>query len=188
MVASVEGDLSPYMGDGTLVAEPCLGFCSRMNPPTTIQEASPVFKRTACKKTPALPVLILTLALIGPALLPTRTTAEPAIAESSTDLLQMLEQQGWQAQTGPDGSLIFRPPTTAPEQKADVGGSKVPTTTGPTPATASDVERLLLERGWRMETDASGNTLLLPAQAPRPSDQSLESVSPTTTEERGGHC
>ena len=142
-----------------------------------------MFKRTTCKKTPALPVLILTLALIGPALLPTRTTAEPAIAESSTDLLQMLEQQGWQAQTGPDGSLIFRPPTTAPEQKADVGGSKVPPTTGPTPATASDVERLLLERGWRMETDASGNTLLLPAQASRPTDRSLESVSPTTTEE-----
>jgi hypothetical protein len=154
-----------------------------MNPPTKIQEASTVLKRTTCKKNPTLPVLILILALIGPALLPTRTTAEPAIAESNTDLLQMLEQQGWQAQTGPDGSLIFRPPTTASEQKADVGGSKVPTTTGATPATASDVERLLLERGWRMETDASGNTLLLPAQAPRPSNRSLESVSPATTEE-----
>jgi hypothetical protein len=105
------------------------------------------------------------------------------MAESSTDLLQMLEQQGWQAQSGADGSLIFRPPTTAPEQKADVGGSKVPTTTKPTPATASDVERLLLERGWRMETDAAGNTLLLPAQTPRPSNQSLDSVSPTTTED-----
>jgi hypothetical protein len=151
-----------------------------MNPPTTIQEASPVFERTACKKIPAFSVLILTLALIGPALLPTRTVAEPAIAESSTDLLQMLEQQGWQAQTSTDGSLIFRPPTTAPEQGVD---TKFPTTTGSIPATASDVERLLLERGWRMETDASGNTLLLPAQAPRPSDQSLESVSPTTTKE-----
>jgi hypothetical protein len=99
-------------------------------------------------------------------------------------LLQMLEQQGWQAQSAADGSLIFRPPgpRTTPDQGSAPTGEP-----GAEPAQAEtqEIERLLLERGWRTKTDTAGNTLLIPVRTTADETPRVELAGPETAAETG---
>lgn len=118
-------------------------------------------KQTVTNKRPTPRAYLPMLALI-PALLATNILAEPGSAPVGNDLVRLLEQQGWQARTDSDGSITFSPPTqdTAKTEAAPQPDNTLAETR---PAAAPEVERLLRQRGWRTETDASGNTMLMPA-------------------------
>ena len=137
-----------------------------------------MYKQTKSNKHPAYRAIALSLAL-SPALLPTGALGEPAPTQTGTDLIQLLEQQGWQAQTAADGSLIFSPPAQITRPAVE-SAKHTDLPSGQTSATPQDIERLLRERGWRTETDASGNTLLRPARAGTKSGQPAEDVESTT--------
>lgn len=176
-------------------------------------------------------VLALALGLTG---LPFTAMADAAPSAASAELPQLLEQQGWQAQTGTDGVTIYRPPaqtaaqsggdpTAVPEsnmtsdnyqrlrdsgwevRKDDEGNtllippaelapdraqnettaskkSTTPASVLPTTAAAPppDLKRLLEERGWRLEYDASGNTLLVPMQSGQTSNRDEVTESSST--------
>ena len=126
-------------------------------------------KRTISIEQPAYRCLALALVFT---LSPTGVLAETASAQDEAGLLQLLEQQGWQTKSGPDGSLLFRPAAPITRQTGEATQSdSLPA------AAAPEIEHLLLQRGWRIATDASGNTILQPAQTGGQGSQSGENVT-----------
>jgi hypothetical protein len=82
---------------------------------------------------------------------------------AATQLPRLLEEQGWQHQSDAAGNVYFHPPQ--PVNVSDHSRE----TTGPAVGRV-DIEQLLLERGWRIETNTQGDTLLLPVSPPAPAD------------------
>jgi hypothetical protein len=74
-----------------------------------------------------------------------------------------LEKQGWEDHAGADGSVYYHPPQ-------PVGASDQVEQPATTDVDEVDIGRLLLERGWRLETNARGDMLLIPVKPPAPPD------------------
>lgn len=91
-----------------------------------------------------------------------------ALAASSgqgpaAQLPKLLEQQGWQHQSDGDGNIYLHPPQSASAAERPQGAITQD-------VRPPDVERLLLDYGWRIEADAHGDMLLLPVSPPAPAD------------------
>lgn len=134
-----------------------------------------MYERNFSNSLPACRAIILGLVLV-----PMGALGEPASSEQTgPDLVKMFEQQGWQAETAPDGSLIFRRPQKAvakPTETPEHMASPASVAT----ATPSEIERLLRERGWQTETDPSGNTLLRPTRQSTAGSQASDKPSTVT--------
>lgn len=94
--------------------------------------------------------------------------------------VESLRAAGWQVEMLVDGSLQLMPVSRSPEENQDEqGGSEPPT--GPDPVGAEDTLpdwAALRERGWRVETDAEGATLLYP---PAPAATPTPAPAPAPT-------
>ena len=82
---------------------------------------------------------------------------------TASQLPELLENQGWQRQADDDGSIYYHPPQQA--AAAEQAEENVASDQGEV-----DIPRLLLERGWRIETNARGDMLLIPVRPPTPPD------------------
>ena len=139
-------------------------------------------KQTATHQRPRSRRAYLSVLALIPALLATNTLAEQSSAPAGNDLIRLLEQQGWQARTGSDGSIIFSPPTQAATE-TEAAPQPGDTLSEPRPAAAPEVERLLRQRGWRTQTDASGNTMLMRAPLKTQGGHTAEKPTPEISSE-----
>ena len=116
----------------------------------------------------------------------------PATAASETGpdgrtFVESLRAAGWQVEMLVDGSLQLMPVARSPEEDLEEQGESEPPT-GPDPAGAEDTQpgwAALRERGWRVETDAEGATLLYPpapAATPAPTPSQSPTASPVAPE------
>ena len=103
-------------------------------------------KRMHVLRSGSLTISWLVLAALSPALL-----AEAA-GDFASRLSDALEQQGWEVQQAPDGSLIYHAPQApAPDQ-------------GP----AAQLRQMLEREGWRIERGADGSLFYWPPRVTTP--------------------
>ena len=105
------------------------------------------------------------------AILPSAGITDIAPTSASAELPQLLEQQGWQAQTGPDGATLYRPPVQIIEP--DVPESANEALAQP----PSIPYRQLKDSGWTVRVDGDGNTLLIPAGRTAPTGTAGEAAT-----------
>ena len=79
---------------------------------------------------------------------------------ASSALTEQLEQAGWRLETGEDGSRYYHP---APITEAPAMTTSRATADEPAASAEStgELEHLLRQRGWRIDRDVDGNTLLI---------------------------
>lgn len=83
----------------------------------------------------------------------------------ASQLSEMLQNQGWIVTQDPSGNRLFSRPPVAPPAAVAPPVPPQPTMDQPrTVAPLTDVQALLRERGWRIDTTPSGETLLLPVR------------------------
>ncbi len=90
-------------------------------------------------------------------------SANEAVAQPPSIPYRQLKDSGWTVRVDGDGNTLLIPAGRA-APTGTVGEAAIPATAG-TPAAPPDIQRLLRDRGWRLEQDASGNTILTPANA-----------------------
>jgi hypothetical protein len=99
---------------------------------------------------------------------PSARAAHKAAARSAIpDIYQQLRELGWEIHTDAEGNTLLIPvdqSTRSPAKSHPVSPPVVgaESSAGASSTVPPDVEALLRERGWRIETDAAGNTLLVP--------------------------
>jgi hypothetical protein len=92
-----------------------------------------------------------------------KSEAQPAMP----DIVQQLRERGWEMRTDTEGNtLLIRVDqntwSPAKQQPASPAVEEAQSSAGAPSTVPPDVETLLRERGWRMETDADGAILLAP--------------------------
>ena len=104
-----------------------------------------------------------TLAMAVPAFLSFSAFAVSPERVIPSQIPVQLEQQGWQHSSGADGAAYYR----APQPPAATVASQDRSAAD---LDQAELRRMLRERGWRLETDAQGNLLLIPVRPPTPPD------------------
>jgi len=102
--------------------------------------------------------------------------APPAVP----DVFQLLRERGWEIQTDREGNTLLTPAFQSSRSPAKSHPVTPPFMETEKPAGAlsivvpAEVETLLRERGWRIETDAAGDTLLVPTGSAPPDTGNID--------------